>query len=496
MNLINYLKEKKTITIFSEKGDQLKISSLMKLIETNKKVFNNMNINKSDTIAIVLDNGTKFITSFLSVISSCIAAPLNPNYSEREFEFYYSDLKPKALITDMGEDHPSIIIAKKRKIKLLSLKKKLFVNASRVASKNKKKRNTITVNDIALILHTSGTTSRPKMVALSHGNLLHSCKNITESLKINSKDKNIILMPSFHIHGIVASILAPLYVGGKIVALSKFNALSFYKSIEFHKPTWFTAVPTMMQGILDRAKYNRNIIKNNRLKFIRSSSASLPLNVLEKLEDTFKIPVIESYGMTEASHQMTTNLLPPFKKKNGSVGVPIGLKVKIIDNNFKTLNNGKVGEVVIKGRNVLKGYLANKIANKKSFIKGWFRTGDLGYFDKEKRLYITGRIKEIINRGGEKISPNEVDSVFLTHPKVVKAISFSVKHAKLGEDIAIAIVLRKSTRCSATDLKEYASKKLAPFKIPKKIYFLETIPVGATGKIQRIGLAKKIGLEE
>lgn len=496
MNFMSHIKVKKTIQVISDDGEILNLESLLILIEKNKKLLNQIGIKKNDVVAIVLDNGIKFISSFFSVINSCISAPLNPNYSEREFNFYYSDLKPKVLVTDMKDDHASVKVAKKRKIKILNLKKNLFENTKKSLVEYVKTNNTPLLKDTALILHTSGTTSKPKMVALSHENLLSSCKNITKALELKSKDKNMILMPSFHIHGIVASILAPLYVGGKVVALPKFNALSFFNSLDFHKPTWFTAVPTMLQSLLDREKSNKKIVKNNRLKFIRSSSASLPNHVLEKLEKTFKVPVIESYGMTEASHQMTTNLLIPLGRKVGSVGVPVGLKVKIVDHNFKNLNKNEIGEVVIKGRNVLKSYLAEKKINDAAFFKGWFKTGDLGYFDKDGFLYITGRIKEIINRGGEKISPKEIDDVFTSYSKVDKAIAFSIQHEKLGEDVCVAIVLKINLNCTSSELKEYAKNKLAPFKIPKKIVFVKSIPIGATGKIQRIGLAKKLGIEK
>ena len=333
------------------------------------------------------------------------------------------------------------------------------------------------------------------MVALTHQNIISSVQNISKALQLKKTDKNIILMPSFHIHGIIASILAPLYAGGSVVALPKFNVLTFYNFLEKYTPTWFTAVPTMLQSILDRSKNNKKIIKNSKLRFIRSSSASLPSNIFKSLENTFKIPVIESYGMTEAAHQMTSNLLPPKKRKINSVGKPFGLQVKIMGHNNKFLNFKKEGEVLIKGKNVLNGYLANRKANKESFFDGWFRTGDLGYFDKDGYLYISGRIKEIINRGGEKISPKEVDEVFMKHSKISKAISFSVKHSKLGEDISLAVVLKNKQKCNPNELKNFAQSKLARFKIPRNIYIVDEIPVGATGKIQRIGLAKKLGIE-
>ncbi len=496
MNLITHIKKQEQLNIISDDNDIVDLNKLKKIIKKNTNILKALGINKQDTIAIILDNGVNFITCFLSVINNCVSAPLNPNYSIGEFTFYYNDLKPKLIITNFGKSHPSVIVAKRKRIRVLNIENYFLKTARKVKSnKNTLKKNMPEMEDIALVLHTSGTTSRPKMVPLTHNNLYSSSENISKTLKLSSKDKNIILMPSFHIHGIVASILAPLYVGGKVVALPKFNVLTFFNSLKEHAPTWFTAVPTMLQSIKDRSKNNLSIIKKNNLRFIRSSSASLPIQVLKDMEKIFKVPVIESYGMTEAAHQMTSNLLPPKKRKAGSVGIPVGIKVKILSSNNKFSSTGKIGEVIIRGNNVFKAYIAVKEINESSFIKGWFKTGDLGYFDKNGLLFITGRIKEIINRGGEKISPKEVDDAFMKNSKIEKAVAFSVKHEKLGEDISLAVVLKNNTKCTSNELKDFVKNKLASFKIPKKIYFLEKIPTGATGKLQRIGLAKKLGLE-
>ena len=264
---------------------------------------------------------------------------------------------------------------KKKNIKVIKIKNYNFIEKFKKKIKSSKNIKTSGSDNVALILHTSGTTSRPKMVPLTHRNLINSSKNIVKTLNLSKKDKNIILMPSFHIHGIVASILAPLVAGGQIVILPKFNALSFFKSLEKYSPSWFTGVPTMLQAILDRASRNAKIISSSKLKFIRSSSASLPTSILVEIERTFKVPVIESYGMTEASHQMTSNLLPPKIRKVGSVGVPVGIEVKTVnENNFKKLKANEVGEILIKGKSVLKKYIANKEVNESAFIKGWFRT--------------------------------------------------------------------------------------------------------------------------
>ncbi|MDC3024166.1 AMP-binding protein [Alphaproteobacteria bacterium] len=496
MNITNLTLQNKTIKIIADDNTVVNNQTLNDLVDKNTQVLLRNNVKNNNNIAIILNNSIDFIVSFFSVANISTSAPLNPNYTEDEYAFYFKDLKPKIIICNFEDTHPAILSAKKYKIKVIKIENLIFKDLVKNKKKKQKKNMISKANNSALILHTSGTTSKPKMVPLTHNNLIYSAKNIAKTLKLSKKDKNIILMPSFHIHGIVASILAPLVSGGQIVILPKFNALSFFKSLKKHSPTWFTGVPTMLQAILDRSPRNLGTISTSRLRFIRSSSASLPTSVLVEIEKTFKVPVIESYGMTEASHQMTSNLLPPKKRKIGSVGVPSGIKVKIVNDNFKNLKKNETGEILIKGNSVLKKYIASKEINENSFVKGWFRTGDLGYMDKDGYLFISGRIKEIINRGGEKISPKEIDEFFTSHKKINKAVSFAVRHQKLGEDIAIAIVLNNNARCTANELKEYAKNKLANFKIPKQFYFLKEIPVGATGKIQRIGLAKKLGIDQ
>ncbi len=293
--------------------------------------------------------------------------------------------------------------------------------------------------------------------------------------------------------------MAPIYQSGSIVTPSGFDALKFFRWIEEFKPTWYTAVPTMHQAILSRAPRNIKIINNNPLKFIRSSSASLPSTVMENLEKAFNTCVIESYGMTEAAHQMTSNPLPPHKRKSGSVGLAAGPKVALLCKgkiiNYDKENINITGQIIIKGENVTNGYINNLKANAESFVNGWFLTGDEGTFDKDGHLKITGRLKEIINRGGEKISPKEIDEILLEHKSVQQAVAFSVPHEKLGEDLFAAVVLKDNEMIKEDDLKAYCKNRLTKFKIPRKILIIDEIPKGATGKLQRIGLAEKLGVK-
>jgi acyl-CoA synthetase (AMP-forming)/AMP-acid ligase II len=301
-------------------------------------------------------------------------------------------------------------------------------------------------------------------------------------------------MPLFHIHGLMAALLASLAAGASVVCTPGFYAPHFFEWLDLFRPTWYSAVPTMHQAILVRAPGNRSIIERGRIRLVRSSSASLPPQVMAELERTFGSPVIEAYGMTEASHQMATNPLPPAPRKPGSVGLGAGVQVSIMDEEGNLMPSPQIGEIVIKGGNVTGGYENNPTANASSFTNGWFRTGDQGYQDGEGYLFLTGRLKEIINRGGEKVSPREVDEVLLQHPAVAQAVAFGVPHDRLGEEVAAAVVLNEGASADERELREFASKQLADFKLPKTIVILTDIPKGATGKVQRIGLAEKLGL--
>jgi acyl-CoA synthetase (AMP-forming)/AMP-acid ligase II/acyl carrier protein len=349
-------------------------------------------------------------------------------------------------------------------------------------------------SDTALILHTSGTTSRPKMVPLTHKNLTTSAVNIQRTLELRPNDLCLNIMPLFHIHGLVAAVLGTIASGGSIVCTPGFYVNSFFEWLTQFQPTWYTAVPTMHQAILNRAQTHLKAIQKHTLRFIRSSSASLPPAVMTEIEQTFGVPVIEAYGMTEASHQMASNPLPPAKRKPGSVGLPAGPEIAIMDElSSKILPKHTPGEIVIRGENVTLGYLNNPDANQKAYTDGWFRTGDQGYLDEEGYLIITGRIKEIINRGGEKISPREVDEVLLDHPAVSQAVTFGIPDLALGEAVGTAVVL-KDKRVDESELKQYAAGKLSIHKVPSRILIMDEIPKGPTGKLQRIGLAEKLGL--
>ena len=461
-------------------------------------------IDARERVAIVLPNGPAMASCFMCVAASAAAAPLNPGYRDAEFEFYLSDLEPSALIVAHDQDTAARDVAARLGIRVIDLVEGENDAAGQFALDYAPVRNgagvAATAADTALILHTSGTTSRPKIVPLSQANLRASAQHIATTLALTLEDRCLNVMPLFHIHGLIAAVLATLCSGGEVICSSGFNAVKFFGWLDVTKPTWYTAVPTMHQLILDRVERNRDIVRQNRLRFIRSSSASLPAPVMKMLEETFDCPVIESYGMTEACHQMTSNPLPPAPRKAGSAGLAAGPEVQLMTADGRIAATATQGEIVIRGPNVTAGYENNQQANETGFVVDpnggarWFRTGDLGVFDADGYLRIDGRIKEIINRGGEKISPKEVDDVLMEHASIKQIVTFALPHAKLGEDIAAAVVLEEGAALTDTELRDFAGQRLAPFKVPRTICFVDEIPKGTTGKLQRIGLAEKLGL--
>jgi oxalate---CoA ligase len=439
-------------------------------------------------------------TSFIAIASSATSAPLNPAYRADEFEFYLSDLNAKALVVEAGSTSPAVAVAHKLGVAIIELTPTPEAGAGAFTLNVGALRGACALpgpaeaGDVALVLHTSGTTSRPKIVPLTHTNVCASAINIANTTHFTADDRGLNIMPLFHIHGLIAGILAPLSRGGAVSCTPGFNALKFFGWMDEVKPTWYTAVPTMHQTIVSRASKNADIIARNPLRFVRSSSSSLPPQVLAELESVFHAPVIEAYGMTEAAHQMCCNPLPPGQRKPGTVGLAAGPEVAIMDEHGTLLPVGGIGEIVIRGDNITPGYENNPKANAEAFTHGWFRTGDQGSLDAQGYIAITGRLKEIINRGGEKISPREVDEVLMDHPAVGQVVTFGMPHDKLGEEVAVVVVLREGQQATERELRDFVALKLADYKVPKKILFMDEIPKGATGKLQRIGLAQKLGL--
>ena len=469
---------------------------LRALAASTVAALNAKGIGRGDRVAIVLPNGPEMAAAFLCVAAGASTAPLNPSYKGDEFTFYLDDLKPKAIIVQQGDATPARASAEALGIPVLELIPGEAAGSFTLhggAAGTAKTHGMAQAEDEALVLHTSGTTARPKIVPLSQRNITASAQHIGTALELSASDCCLNIMPLFHIHGLIAAVLSSVAAGGAVCCTGGFDALKFFRLLDEERPTWYTAVPTMHQTILSRADRNAEIIQRAKLRLIRSSSASLPGPVMEAMEATFGCPLVESYGMTEAAHQMASNPLRG-KRKPGAVGLPAGPEVRIMSDEGEFLPQGEVGEVVIRGPNVTAGYEANPEANAKAFTHGWFRTGDQGMLDADGYLQLTGRLKELINRGGEKVSPLEVDGVLSAHSAVAQALTFAIPHSKLGEEVGAAVVLREGAELSERELRDFAAKYLADFKVPRKVVFLPEIPKGATGKLMRIGLAEKLGI--
>jgi acyl-CoA synthetase (AMP-forming)/AMP-acid ligase II len=471
---------------------------LRSLIRETSAKLNGLGLGRGDRVAIVLANGPEMATAFVSLAATLTTAPLNPAYRAEEFEFYLSDISAKAILVARDEAGAAVAVAERLGVAVIRLDADAADPAGTFSLEGPALGSTspgfAVPEDVALLLHTSGTTSRPKLVPLSHRNIAASASHIGATLALRADDRCLNIMPLFHIHGLIAAVLSSLAAGGEVVCTPGFNALSFFRWLDEARPTWYTAVPTMHQAILARAARNAESVAASRLRFIRSSSASLPPQVMAELEATFRCPVIESYGMTEAAHQMASNPLPPRPRKPGSVGIAAGPEVAIMAGDGALLAPDETGEIVIRGPNVTTGYEKNPDANQTAFAHGWFHTGDQGTMDAEGYVRVTGRLKEIINRGGEKISPREVDEVLMDHPAIAQVVTFGMPHDKLGEDVAAAIVLREGAETSEREIRDFCAGRLADFKVPRRIVILLEIPKGATGKLQRIGLAAKLGL--
>ncbi len=477
----------------------LTFDGLRRLAADTIASLNAMGIGRNDRVAIVLPNGPEMATAFVTIAAAATTAPLNPAYRADEFEFYLNDLDARALVLDATGNPAAEEVAARLKIPVIRLEVAAGAPAGAFSLKADIKGvparpGPAQPGDTGLVLHTSGTTSRPKIVPLTVANIAASARNIRRTLQLTPQDRCLNIMPLFHIHGLIAAVTASLSAGASVVCTPGFNALKFFQWLDEAKPTWYTAVPTMHQAILARAPRNPDSVARAALRFIRSSSSSLPPQVMTELEAVFRAPVIESYGMTEATHQMASNPLPPREHKGGSVGVAAGPEMAILAPDGRLCSPGEIGEICIRGDNVTAGYEKNPKANAEAFAFGWFHTGDQGTVDAEGYYRITGRLKEIINRGGEKISPREVDEVIMDHPAVAQVVTFAMPHAKLGEDVAAVVVLREGQTATEREIRDFCATRLADFKVPRKVLFMDEIPKGATGKLQRIGLAEKLGL--
>jgi acyl-CoA synthetase (AMP-forming)/AMP-acid ligase II len=487
LDVLNFA-DSHTAIVVPELGINITYDSLRQQVLEMANALASAGIRRGDAVAIALPNGLPAIVTFLAASIAGTAAPLNPAYPYEEFHFFLGDTDARILLCPAVGAEYVRTAAKDRKIPVFSVE---MTERGKVQLANAPSNGATaappTADDIALILHTSGSTGRPKRVPLRHFNLAVSSANIANTYALSPDDVSLCIMPLFHIHGLVGSTMSTLLTGGTIVVPTKFNALSFWRTVRENRVTWYSGVPTMHQLLMARSRHKP--VEAETLRFIRSCSAPLSAELIRKIEDVFGVPFVEAYGMTEAAHQMTSNPLPPRHRKAGSVGVGTGLQISIMDKEGNHLGTNQRGEIAIQGANVFRGYENNAEANARAFTHGWFRTGDEGYLDSDCYLHLTGRMKDIIIRGGENIAPHEVDEILLRHPAVAAAVTFGCAHPTLGEEVAAAVVLHERHGATEQELINHSREFLAEFKCPKKIYFVDTIPTTATGKIRRRAVA-------
>jgi acyl-CoA synthetase (AMP-forming)/AMP-acid ligase II len=446
-------------------------------------------VRRGDRVAFTLPNGPDVVQILLAItVLGAAAAPLNPAYTQSEYVFYLTDIAPRLLLMPASMPEAAVGAARSCSVTVLTVQAgadgppALFVAEKELQPVAGFVRGE--PGDAGVVLHTSGTTSQPKQVPLAQRNLMASTRTIAAHYSLGPTDVSFCVMPLFHVHGLVASTFAALAGGGSVIVPRRFTPRGFWPQAREHGATWLSAGPTLHQMILDRAD---EAGPPATLRFARSCSSALSPALLERAERGYGVPMLEAYGMTEASHQMASNPLPPGARVPGSVGVATGTDIGIADKGGNLLAQGSPGEVVIRGPGVMAGYANNPAATAEAFFGDWFRTGDRGVL-RDGYLYLEGRLKEMILRGGENISPAEVEQVLLSHPAVRDAVCFGVADEKYGELVSAAVTL--SAEASAKELTDHCRESLAAFKVPVSIHVLEQIPRTATGKIQRRRVAE------
>ncbi len=486
------------LAIADYRGEGLTYRRVRLLIEDTHEFLANLGLTGQDTVAVSLRNGPETAALFLALCSYCRVAPLNPSYTAPEIAFALDDLQARAIVTTVDND-TAVAAARLSGVRLILLETSTQPGAFHLHADPIGERSVRRVpgcDDIALLLHTSGTTARPKLVPLTQRNLYLSAINVAAVLELRAVDRCLSIMPLFHIHGLVAGLLASIAAGATVCCAPGFQATSVFSWLEASQATWYTAVPTMHQAILLRARHNSRMLANHTLRLIRSSSSPLYPAVWKQLESTFGVPVINAYGMTEAAHQISSVRLSDGKNESlqGTVGWPSGPEVAILDCEGLLLPAGQIGEVALRGPQIMSAYLQPAGINEAAFVNGWFRTGDEGFLNALGVLTLCGRIKEMINSGGEKISPYEVEEALLNHDAVSQAVAFAAPHALLGEEVVAAVVSREGCQLDTRHLLLALRSSLARCKTPRRIVIVDEIPRGATGKVQRIGLAARLGM--
>jgi amino acid adenylation domain-containing protein len=458
-----------------------------------------LGVSRSDRVAVVLPNGPEAAVAIVAVAAGAVCVPLHPGFTAEEWQRYFGELRVAALLTRANMDSASRGVAHSLGMPVIDLSPRPSEGAGTFSLVSSAPRRGIdggfaSGTDDAFILLTSGTTSRPKTVPLTHASVCLSAYNVGAALALGPSDRLLNVLPLFHGHGLISGVLAALAAGSGVVCTAGFDAAAFFSWLREFRPTWYTAVPAIHRAVLSAAGHNKHRARKSSLRLIRSASSSLTPEVLGRLEALFGVPVIDTYGMTEAATQIAAN--PLDRRKPGSVGQSAGAEIAILDSEGRHLPRSQRGEIALRGPTITRGYDNDAAATAATFRDGWFRTGDFGYLDEDGYLFIVGRIKDIIDRGGQKVAPAEVEQALLGHPDVVDAAVFSVPHRRLGADVAAAIVLREGAQLSAGSLRDFVRRRLARFKVPGVIRFVPQIPKGPAGKIKRDELVSAFSMTQ
>jgi acyl-CoA synthetase (AMP-forming)/AMP-acid ligase II len=473
----------------------LRFGELAQAVNALSQILAQRGLHPGDRVLLLFYNGTGAAVAFLTVAASGgVAVPVSPDCSEPELDVVCNDSGARFLLASA-----SLAPEARRKLRnfpmpetvssATGLPARLPENMLLYALAPDGSQHPDLPDDTALLMYTSGSTGAPKGVMLSHRNLHAECGNIREAHRLEPRDTALCLLPLHHINGLVVTLLTPLYVGLRVVMPRRFSSRRFWNWVRAEKPAWFSAVPAVYSILLGNALPPKEEL--SCLRFARSASSALPSAVLQEFEQRTGVPVIESYGLTEGGSQITANPLPPAVRKPGSVGLPFGNKVMVLREDGTQAGIGEVGETAVQGDNIAAGYYGNREATHAAFRDGLFFTGDLGCLDADGYLFLRGRKKELINRAGEMISPQEVDEVLYDFPGVELAAAVGVPHPVYGEEIVAFVRPRNGEAVSEEAVKLFCRERLSAFKAPKRVYCINDFPQGPSGKIRRMKLAER-----
>ena len=440
-------------------------------------------IGKGDVVSLLLPNGVEYIIAYFACWQmGALAGPVNGHLKAQEIEYVVSNSEAKLMLVN------SEFLEKVEKIRVPTV---VFDGERQVEHGFKKEnKNQLTPEDEAIIIYTSGTTGKPKGCLLTHGNVIANARQISQWLGFNEKDRLLTVMPLFHMNAVSVTTMSALYAGGSTVVSPKFSASRFWQIISDYQITSFGSVATMLSMLL--STYPDGVpegLKTDQLRFAMCGSAPVPAEILRRFEETFKCLVIEGYGLSESTCRSTFNP-PDERRRPGSCGLPIGNEMRVVDEEDRDVPDGELGEIVLRGENILKGYFKNEAATETAFRNGWFHTGDIGYRDADGFYFIVDRKSDMIIRGGENIYPREIDEVLYQHPQIASAAVIGIPDELYGEEVAAVVVLKPGAKTSEQGVIEFCKARLADYKCPKTVRFVDDIPKGPTGKLLKRELAR------